>query len=173
MLTLDSGAQPILWCGRRSLGPADLDLRPDLRPVVIRDGALGNRGDVMVSPQHAVLVETADGQVLVRARHLAEMGDKRFRVARGKKSVIYHHILLPKHAIIFANGMATETMYPGPMAAMAIGPVACAEIGVLMPELAPCLIAQEGAAKVYGPTVRPVARRQELVARRRQAVAAG
>ena len=61
-----------------------------------------------------------DGQeMLVRAKHLAELDDPRFRIAKGKKEVGYHHFLLERHGIVFAQGMATETPYPGPMAVAA------------------------------------------------------
>lgn len=161
--TLDDGPQPVMWAGHRHLGPAQLDLRPDLRPVVIRAGAFGPHGEAMVSPQHAVLVETVEGQRLVRARHLAELGDRRFRVARGKREVTYHHLLLPRHGLLRSNGVWSESLYPGPMALSALGPSACLDLARSVPMLAPVLAGRAAAADVYGPTVRPVAKRRNLV----------
>jgi len=162
VLTLDGGAQPVLWAGGRHLDHAALSGLPDLRPVVIRENALGRHGEVMVSPQHAILAETVDGPRLVRARHLAELGDPRFRIARGKRHVDYHHILLPRHAIVTANGLPTESMYPGPMALQALGPAIRLEIAAALPWLAPVLFGLADPLPVYGPTARPIARRQDL-----------
>ncbi|WP_434620089.1 Hint domain-containing protein [Tabrizicola sp. M-4] len=164
VMTADHGLQPVRWAGGRHLDRAALEAEPLLRPVLIRDGALGNRGDVLVSPNHAVLA-TVDGQeMLVRAKHLAELGDTRFRIAKGRKEVGYHHLLLDRHALIFANGMATETLYPGPMAVAALGPIVAAEIARAFPLLAPVLAGTADAAELYGPTVRPVAKRRQIVA---------
>lgn len=157
--TLDGGAAPVLWAGGRHLDGEALSGLPDLRPVVIRAGAFGLHDEVMVSPQHAILVDTKDGERLVRARHLAESGDGRARVARGKKQVDYHHLLLPRHAILRANGLLTESMYPGPMALTALGPAVRLEIAMALPWLAPALFGLADVAEVYGPTARPVARR--------------
>lgn len=160
--TLDHGMQPVLWAGGRHLDRAALEAQPLLRPVLIRDGAMGNRGDVIVSPNHAVLAEVDGQEMLVRAKHLAEMGDPRFRIAKGRREVGYHHILLERHGIVFAQGMATETMYPGPMAVAALGPVVAAEIGRAFPLLVPVLAGIAEAAELYGPTARPVAKRKML-----------
>ncbi|MEY4872162.1 MAG: hypothetical protein RLZZ563_1492, partial [Pseudomonadota bacterium] len=173
VMTLDHGLQPIVWAGGRHLDREALEREPLLRPVMIRDGALGNRGDVLVSPNHAVLVDLDGEELLVRAKHLAEMGDPRFRIAKGRKEVGYHHILLARHEIVYANGMATETLYPGPMAVAALGPVVAAEIGRAMPILAPVMAGMIEAATLYGPTARPVAKRRQLVpqAEKRRAAA--
>ena len=164
VVTLDHGLQPVIWAGGRHLDRAALEAEPLMRPVLIRDGAMGNRGDVLVSPNHAVLAEVDGAEMLVRAKHLAEMGDARFRIAKGRREVGYHHILLERHGIVFAQGMATETMYPGPMAVAALGPVVTAEIAAAFPLLAPVLAGIADAAEIYGPTARPVAKRRALMA---------
>jgi Ca2+-binding RTX toxin-like protein len=173
VMTLDHGLQPILWAGGRHLDRAALEREPLLRPVMIRDGALGNRGDVLVSPNHAVLVDLDGQEMLVRAKHLAELDDPRFRIAKGKKEVGYHHILLGRHGIVYANGMATETLYPGPMAVAALGAEVAAEIGRAVPILAPVMAGLIEAVELYGPTARPVAKRRQLhpVGEKRRAAA--
>ncbi len=163
VMTLDHGLQPVIWAGGRHLDRAALEAEPLMRPVLIRDGAMGNRGDVLVSPNHAVLAEVDGVEMLVRAKHLAEMGDARFRIAKGKKEVGYHHFLLERHGIVFAQGMATETLYPGPMAVAALGPVVAAELAAAFPLLAPVLAGVVDAADLYGPTARPVAKRRQLL----------
>ena len=162
VVTLDHGVQRVVWAGGRHLDRAALEAEPLLRPVLIRDGAMGNRGDVIVSPNHAVLAEVDGQEMLVRAKHLAEMGDARFRIAKGRREVGYHHILLERHGIVFAQGMATETMYPGPIAVAALGPVVAAEIARAFPLLAPVLAGLAEAEALYGPTARPVAKRKML-----------
>lgn len=162
VMTRDEGLQPVIWRGHRHLDGAALDLRPDLRPVVIRAGAFGDHSELQVSPQHAILVDTPDGERLARARHLAQMGDKRFRVAQGKRQVTYHHLLLPRHALLRVNGVWSESLYPGPMALSALGVSACLDLARSVPVLAPVLAGRADAEAVYGPTVRPVAARRSL-----------
>jgi hypothetical protein len=165
VMTLDHGLQRVIWAGGRHLDRAALEAEPLQRPVLIRDGALGNRGDVLVSPNHAVLVDLDGREMLARAKHLAELGDPRFRIAKGKKEVGYHHLLLERHGILFAQGMATESMYPGPVAVAALGPVVAAEIAAAFPLLGPVLAGMVEADVLYGPTVRPVAKRREIMGR--------
>lgn len=119
VLTRAGAAVPVLWHGVQALGPADLAERPDLRPIRIEAGRLGARRALTLSPQHAVMITGPDGPVLVRARHLAEFG-LGARVARGIRRVTYHHVLLPQHAVILAEGCPTESFYPGPMALAAL-----------------------------------------------------
>lgn len=163
VVTLDHGLQRVVWAGGRHLDRAALEAEPLQRPVLIRDGALGNRGDVLVSPNHAVLCAVDGVDMLVRAKHLAELDDPRFRIAKGKREVGYHHLLLERHGIVFAQGMATETMYPGPVAVAALGAVVAAEIAAAFPLLGPVLAGLVSAEELYGPTARPVAKRRQVV----------
>lgn len=162
VMTQDHGAVPILWAGGRRLDQRALAAQPGLRPVVIRSNALGRHGEVMLSPQHAVLAMTRQGERLVRAKHLADLEDPRFRIAWGKRQVSYHHILLPQHGIVTANGLAAESMYPGPIALRALGPQACFDLTATLPWIAPILAGEVEVAALYGPTARPVAKRNGL-----------
>lgn len=162
VVTRDHGAVPVLWSGGRRLDAADLAAEPGLLPVTIRANALGRHGALLLSPQHAVLVLTDQGERLVRARHLAELNDPRFRIARGKRRVSYHHILLERHGIVTANGLACETLYPGSMALAALGPVARIEIALAQPWLAGVVLGTADPLAVYGPTARPLALRRGL-----------
>ncbi|MBC7476806.1 MAG: Hint domain-containing protein, partial [Pseudorhodobacter sp.] len=110
------GALPVLWHGARHLDAAGLRDQPGLRPIRVQAGHFGLRRDLMVSPQHALLVP---GIGLVRARHLAEWRQGA-RVAQGVRSVTYHHLLLPQHALIWTEGALAESFYPGPMALAAL-----------------------------------------------------
>ena len=108
-------ALPVLWHGQRRLDRAALEDQPHLRPIRLRAGRFGNRRDLVVSPLHAVWVAGR----LIRARHLADWGQGA-RVARGIGAVTYHHLLLPRHALIRAEGALTESFYPGRMALAAL-----------------------------------------------------
>lgn len=62
--TMDNGAQPIRWIGRRALSAGMLDATPRLRPVKIAKGALGNSRDLLVSPQHRMLLSGNRAEML-------------------------------------------------------------------------------------------------------------
>ncbi|MES2846185.1 MAG: Hint domain-containing protein [Pseudomonadota bacterium] len=171
VMTLDHGAQPVVWVGARDLTWTDLAADPRLRPVRIRVGALGNTGDVILSHNHAVLMEIDGTEKLVRAGHLAQSGDGRFRIAQGRRAVGYHHLLLPQHEIVFANGMASETLYPGPMAIGALGQDAARDIARKMPALSAVLAGLADAATHYGPPARPFAKKHEVIGLKRAALA--
>ncbi|CUH63202.1 Hemolysin, chromosomal [Thalassovita gelatinovora] len=152
----DGSVQPILWAGGRHLDRDILDAHPRLRPVVFRRGALGNDRELRLSPQHAVPVQTKNGLRLVRAIHLAEHRDPRFRVAHGTKSVEYHHLLLPRHALLWTDGMLAESMWPGPLALAALGPQAQIEIAIAAPQLIPALNGDVAVEGIYGSRVCPL-----------------
>lgn len=128
VITRDSGAQPVLWVGSRNVSGARLYAMPDLRPVRIRAGALGEgrpSGDLVVSPDHRMLIAGpaardlwGEREVLVAARDLVDgRGVARDMAA---KSVTYIHLLLESHHVIVANGMETESFHPGAAALGAI-----------------------------------------------------
>ena len=104
---LASGAAAtVLWLGRRSYGGRFLSGRPELLPVLIRRGALGDglpRRDLRVSPLHAMLL---DG-VLVAAEHLVNGAT----IVRDETctEVEYIHVELDRHEIILAEGAEAET----------------------------------------------------------------
>ena len=156
--TLDHGAQPIVWIGKRHLTHADLLAFPKMRPVHIRAGALGNRCDMLVSPQHGMLT-TQDGDTpqLARAIHLACNGGPGFRVAYGVRDVTFYHLMFEQHEVIIADGTPSESFYPGPMAMGALTNEAQREIAQLFPDL---LTRQTAAA--YGPTARSFVKRRAL-----------
>ena len=162
VLTQDHDAMPIRWAGGRHPDPKALAAQRGLRLVAIRRNALRTHAAVMVSPQHAVLAMTRQGERLVRAKHLADLEHPRFRIARGKRQVIHHHILLPQHGIVMANDLAAESMYPAPIALRAPGPQACPDLTATLPWIAPILAGEVEVAALYGPTARPVAKRKGL-----------
>ncbi|WP_028095668.1 Hint domain-containing protein [Pseudodonghicola xiamenensis] len=118
--TRDSGAQPVIWTGSRRLSGARLHVMPHLRPVRLRPGALGiERPDqeLLVSPEHRMLVRGRTAQalfntdeVLVAARDL--INDVTVIQDHALREVTYVHLLLPKHEILIANGVETESFHP-------------------------------------------------------------
>lgn len=140
--TRDHGLQPIRWVGRRRLDPPALVAMPRMRPIRIRVGALGDglpRHDLVVSPQHRVLVRSPIAQrmfgaseLLVAAKQMTEMPG--IEPAADLDEVTYLHLMFDQHEIVLSNGAETESLYPGPQALLSLGPVA-EEIFTLFPDL--------------------------------------
>ncbi len=157
--TRDRGDQPVLWAGSRRIGRHELQRIPALLPIRIAHGALGNWGDLWLSPQHAVVI----GTHLVRAKHLAAAalpGIAQVAVTH----VTYHHILLPQHAILDTNGIGTESLYPGPMTAAALGRHTWAQLCAVRPDFARLHDDPETVATTYGPHALPLLGRREALA---------
>ena len=135
VLTRDNGLQPLRWVGRRTLSLADLIVQPALRPVRLAAGRLpGLERDLLVSPQHRMLVEGAraemlfgEPEVLVAARHFAESV-----LAPG---VTYLHLLFDAHEIIKAEGAWTESFQPATRMLSEMEAETRAEIEALFPGL--------------------------------------
>jgi hypothetical protein len=118
--TRDNGPQPVLWTGHRRMSGARLYAMPHLRPIRFRSGALGTGRpdqDLLVSPQHRMLVEGQSAQalfntaeVLVAAEDL--VNDHSVMVDRAVRDVVYVHVLLERHNIVWANGLETESFHP-------------------------------------------------------------
>jgi hypothetical protein len=143
VLTRDRGPQPIRWAGGRTLTARQLAANPALRPIRIAAGALGPgtpERNLLVSPQHRILIRSKRAarrlgawEVLVPAKKL--LGLPGVAVAPEVAPVTYHHLLLDRHDILFANGAPAESLYPGPMALRVLGPAAAAEPIALFPAL--------------------------------------
>ncbi|MGL5009979.1 MAG: Hint domain-containing protein [Paracoccaceae bacterium] len=142
--TKDNGAQAILWTGKRRMSGARLYAMPHLRPVRIRAGALGvgvPDGDLLVSPQHRMLVKGSAAralfystEVLVAAEDL--LNDHSIMVDQTQREVTYIHLLLEAHNIIFANGLETESFHPSNTALETIEPVQREGLFGILPGLA-------------------------------------
>ena len=130
--TLDNGPQPIRWIGKRHLGPLELAANPHLRPILIRRGVMGAERDLLVSPQHGMLMPD---QQLVRAKFLAEARGNPVRVANGRRHVTYIHLLFDQHQIIFAENTRSESLYPGKMALAGMDRTSCRELTGFFPAL--------------------------------------
>lgn len=121
VLTLDEGAQPIRWIGRRRVAKLDLVAQPGLLPVVIRKNTFGNgmpNRDLRVSPQHRLLIQSplaelyfGEREVLVPAIGL--LNDNSIRRESNCEEVEYIHILFDTHQLIWADGAVSESYLPG------------------------------------------------------------
>ncbi|TCP23207.1 Hint domain-containing protein [Rhodovulum adriaticum] len=142
--TLDGPAVPIRWIGRRRLGPAELQEAPDLRPIRIGAGTLGDglpRRDLLVSPQHRVWLRDwraellfGEPEVLVPAKSL--LNDRDILVETTASEVEYFHLLFDRHELIFTEGAPTESFHPGPYAMREFDCATRDELIRLFPELA-------------------------------------
>jgi len=143
ILTRDNGPQELLWIGHRRISGARLYAMPELRPVRIRAGALGidrPDGDLIVSPQHSVLITGPKAQalfntpeVLVAAQDLID--DRRVHVDHSLREVTYVHLLLERHEVVWANGLPTESFHPALTALDAVDPGQRARLIEKFPEL--------------------------------------
>jgi hypothetical protein len=115
---------------------------PSLQPVRIMADAIAPgvpAQDLVVSPQHRMLIETAatqlwmgEDQVLVKAKDMLH----RPGVLRADVNAVrYIHLMCPAHEIILAENAWTESYQPG--AASRDDPELCAELQLLFPDKLP------------------------------------
>ena len=131
--TLDAGLQPIAWVGR-----ATVPAQGALAPILIRKGAMDNARDLLVSPQHRMMldgwrVEMHCGAEEVLAPAKALTNDQSIRRVEGGE-VTYIHIAFDAHQIVMAEGIPSESFYPGAEALNALDQAARDEILTLFPE---------------------------------------
>ena len=153
--TKDNGPQEILWTGHRRLSGARLHAMPHLRPVRFRAGAMGigqPDGDLVVSPQHRMVVRSPvanalfrSDEVMVAAEHLTN--GRSVTVDRDLRDVTYFHVLLAHHNVIWANGLETESFHPAHMDLSTLNPDQFDALIGTLPDL------REGATR-YGPDAR-------------------
>ncbi|MCX7559448.1 Hint domain-containing protein [Sulfitobacter sp. F26204] len=109
ILTRDDGVQTIRWISQstaRAVG--------DFAPIKINAGTLNNDHDLIVSPDHRLFIYQRSDEVgvgraelLVKARHL--VNGMTVTVMDGG-FVDYFQLLFDSHQIIYAEGIAAETM---------------------------------------------------------------
>ncbi len=141
--TRDSGDQPIRWIGRRHLDSLDLARDPNLAPVVIRAGALGQGLpfiDLTLSPQHRILVtgwraELHFGEAEVLAPAVSFVNGTTVAVVSDAPTVTYFHLLFERHEIVNANGVASESLHTGEMAAAGLAGPAAEELRQIFPDI--------------------------------------
>ncbi|PTE15532.1 Hint domain-containing protein [Pseudogemmobacter blasticus] len=121
VLTADAGLQPLRWIGLTPVSRADLADAPRKRPVTLARGAMGNGlplADLRVSPQHRMVIRGAIAQevcgadqVLLAAHRLLPLPGVSQTLPEG--GIIYVHLLFDRHHVVFAEGVASESLLLG------------------------------------------------------------
>lgn len=113
VLTRDDGPQEIRWIGQSTVRAVG-----EHAPIIITAGTLHNEHDLIVSPEHRLFIyQRSDAlgagrsELLVRARHLVN-GTTVMRQDGG--FVDYFQLLFDSHQIIYAEGIAAETLLIDP-----------------------------------------------------------
>ena len=153
--TLTDGAVPVRW-----IATTTTDGTGDMAPVVFAPGVIGNAAELVVSPQHRILIQDERAEMLfgvpellVAAKHLCGMSG----VSRRPQAQIrYTHMMFDRHQIVRSQGALTESFFFARTAVSGVDAVARAELLSLFPSLdmginafgntaAPVLTAHEGA----------------------------
>ena len=110
VLTRDSGPQAVRWTGEQTLRATGA-----FAPITIAPGTLNNTGKLVVSPNHRLFIyQRVDAfgagrkEVLVKAGLLVN-GTSVTQEPGG--FVDYFQILFDKHEIIYAEGIAAESLF--------------------------------------------------------------
>ncbi len=154
VVTHDDGPQPVRWIGRRHM-----DAVGPLAPIDIRAGTFGDHRQLLVSPQHRVLVRDSLAdllfgapEVLVAARDL--VNHRSVRVREGG-TVDYVHILFDKHQLVSSAGLATESFLPGPQTTQMFEQDILNEITAIFPDI------DLSTGNGYSAAARPALKRHE------------
>ncbi|MDX8348980.1 Hint domain-containing protein [Cognatiyoonia sp. IB215446] len=143
VLTRDNGIQHITWAGKKELKLDDLKLSPNLMPIIIRKGALGDdlpERDMIVSPNHRVLIVSdmaklyfGESEVLMTAKHMTRMEGVEVMNA---PQATYIHFMCQNHEIVLSDGAWTESFQPGDYSLQGVDADQRKELFLLFPELA-------------------------------------
>ncbi|MFT4013047.1 MAG: Hint domain-containing protein [Paracoccus sp. (in: a-proteobacteria)] len=143
VMTADRGLQELRWTGSRRLDTETLTQAPQFLPIRIRAGALGDgmpRRDLLVSPQHRILIRSqiaermfGTREILVAAKQLLQI--EGIDIATELTEVEYFHLLFDQHEVLLSEGALSESLYTGPEALKCVGEAARDEIFSLFPEL--------------------------------------
>jgi hypothetical protein len=106
VLTLNRGATPIRWIGRRVLDPLMIARPRDAWPILIRQGAVSDNvphRDLFVSPDHCLFFHDAliPAKLLVNGTTIVQ--------EEYEEPFEYFHIELEHHDVLVAEGMLAET----------------------------------------------------------------
>ena len=130
--TLDNGPQEILWMGKRTvLGVGNS------APVVIQPGILRNDSTLVVSQQHRIMLSSrqatlhyGEHDVWAPAKSLVNNTEV---YIENRRLVTYYHLLMPRHEVLFADGLSVESLFLGDVAKGILGSRAQREISLVIP----------------------------------------
>ena len=136
VMTKDDGLQPLRWIGQRTVAAQD-----NFAPIRIRANTFGTHDDLMVSPEHRILIRDnlaellfGEQEVLVSAKDL--VNDKSVTRCVGGE-VTYVHLMFDRHQVVYSAGLATESFLPGPQTTKSFERKVVEEICTLFPEIDP------------------------------------
>jgi len=136
VITRDEGPRPVRWAGSRQV-----KAEGDFAPIRIRAGTFGEHGDLLLSPQHRVLVRDSlaellfgEDEVLVAAKDLL---NDRSVLRRAGGMVTYVHLMFDRHQVIYSEGLPTESFLPGPQTTNLFEQPVVDEICTIFPDLNP------------------------------------
>ncbi len=145
IITRDEGPRPVRWIGCRQVRATG-----DFAPIHIRADTFGAHGDLLLSPQHRVLVRDSlaellfgEDEVLVAARDLLNDCSVTRRCGG---TVTYVHLMFDRHQVIYSAGLPTESFLPGPQTTKLFEQPMVDEICTIFPELDPATGAGYGGA---------------------------
>ena len=172
VITVDNGAQPVLAVTQQTFRFDPEGAEPANHPVRIRAGTIGNLTDLIVSPQHRIVVRERTGDTVqdrfAAAKLLAEEHYGGIRYACGVRSVDYHNLFLPRHNVIFAENAQVESLYPGPLTRRSPFLSVAPALRANFPQLWWAGTLDE-VAQIYGPPARTIMSRRSI----RSAIAGG
>jgi hypothetical protein len=132
VLTRDSGPQAIRWIGASTVRAVGA-----FAPIVITAGTLHNTHDLVVSPEHRLFIyQRTDrlgagrSEVLVKARHLI---DNDTVYVQDGGFVDYFQLLFDTHQLIYAEGIAAESLLIDPRTSSVLPPELAERLGDLLP----------------------------------------
>ncbi|MQY42938.1 type I secretion protein [Epibacterium sp. SM1969] len=109
--TRDNGDQPLVW-----ISSVTVEATGSAAPICI-DNHHSDGASLLVSPQHRILHKSAsaellfgEDEVLIPAQALV---DHRHIYRVPCAAITYVHLLTPQHDILYANGIAAESFFPG------------------------------------------------------------
>lgn len=143
--TRDHGQKEIQLLESNSVSLKRLKKDPSLRPVRIRQNALGPgrpKQDIYVSQQHRVLISgpavelfVGEAEALVCAQDLCHWDG--VDIVLPDEDVRYFHILLDTHEILDANGVPAESLFLGDEALYQLSSEALQELSAIFEETDP------------------------------------
>ncbi|MEM7296311.1 MAG: Hint domain-containing protein [Pseudomonadota bacterium] len=132
IMTRYEGPQEIRWIGHNTVRAVG-----EFAPILISQGVLSNADDLVVSPDHRLFIYQRDdelgagrAEVMVKARHLVN-NDTVMRLQGGY--VDYFQLVFDRHQIIYAEGIAAESLMIDARTGPALPPELAAKFDELLP----------------------------------------
>ncbi len=146
--TVDNGSLPISW-----IGGSTVSGRGRFAPIRISAGTLGAKNDVLISPQHQVLITGWQAQLLFGEHEVLVPAKAQVNGATVTAVpcdiVRYIHMMFDRHQLVITSGLVSESFFPGQEGLDGLGSDATDEILTLFPNLRDC-------PETYGEIARPV-----------------